>query len=84
MYPLFVSHVTLTDGAAQVVDVDESIAGAGGEQAMQLRLGGVLMEPTQRVDDFMMLLHGTQKLQTWSFVHFYRAVNKNNNFAFVS
>lgn len=66
----------LTDGAAQVVDVDEGIAGAGGEQAVQLGLGGVLMVPTQRVDDFMVLLYGAQELQTRSFVHFNRAAKK--------
>lgn len=70
--------MTLTDGATQVVDVDEGVAGAGGEQAVQLRPGGVLMVPAQRVDDFMVLLHGAQKLQTRSFVHFYRAANKNH------
>lgn len=69
----------LTDGAAQVVDVDESVAGARGEQAVQLRLGGVLMVPAQPVDDFMVLLHDTHKLQIRSFVHLYRAENKNSS-----
>lgn len=53
--------VALTDSAAQVVDVDEGVTGAGGEQAVQLRLGGVLMVPAQCVDEFMVLLHGAQK-----------------------
>lgn len=50
---------------------------------MQLRLGRVLMVPADRVNDFMVLLHGAKKLQTWSFVHFYRAANKSNSSVFV-
>lgn len=48
----------LTDSAAQVVDVDEGVAGARGEQAVQLRLAGVRLGPAQGVDDFMVLLDG--------------------------
>lgn len=75
--------VALTDSAAQVVDVDEGVTGAGGEQAVQLRLAGVLMVPAQCVDEFMVLLHGAQKRQTRRLVHFYRAANKYNSFVFV-
>lgn len=71
--------MSLTHSTAQVVDVDVGVAGAGGQQAVQLGLGGVLMVPAQRVDDFMVLLDGAHKLQTRSFVHVYRAVNKNNS-----
>lgn len=49
--------------------VDGGVAGAGGQQAVQLGSGAVLVMPAQRVDDLVVLLDATQQLQTGSLEH---------------
>lgn len=58
-----------TYDGAEVVHVDDGVAGARGQQAVQLRRRAVVMMPPQRVDDLVMLLDAAQQLQTRSLIH---------------
>ena len=58
-----------TYDGAEVVHIDDGVAGARGQEAVQLRCRAVVMMPPQRVDDLVMLLDAAQQLQTRSLIH---------------
>lgn len=58
-----------TYDGAQIVHVDDGVAGARGEEAVQLRRGAVVMMPAERVDDLVVLLDAAEQLQAGGLVH---------------
>lgn len=58
-----------TNDGAEIVHVDGSIAGARGQEAVQLWWRAVAVMPPQRVDDLVVLLDAAQQLQTGSLIH---------------
>lgn len=53
------------------MDIDQGVAGPRGQEVLQLGQGTVVMVPAQHVDDLMVLLDGTQQLESWSLVYLY-------------
>lgn len=58
-----------TNDRAEVVDVDDGVAGAWGQQTVELRCSAVVVVPSQRVDDLVVLLDAAQQQQTGSLIH---------------
>lgn len=62
-------EVCPTYDGAEIVDVDGGIAGARGQEAVQLWQSAVVVMPPQCVDDFVVLLDAAQQLQTGGLIH---------------
>lgn len=59
-------HPLVTYDGSQVVHEDDGVAGARGQETVEL--GGGATVPPQRIDDLVVLLDAAQQLQTGSLV----------------